>query len=54
MATDPTAGKQPDKNVEIDEQFLSEWVGFGLTEFGVLLEKYAAFADYLDHREEPA
>jgi len=43
------SSQQPPRRV--DEQWLQEWVAFGMLELAVYLTKHADFADYLTNRE---
>jgi len=43
------SSQQPPRRV--DDQWLQEWVAFGMLELAVYLTKHADFADYLTNRE---
>lgn len=40
-----------EKQVEIDERWLSEWFEFGFAELASYLSKHAAFDEYCHRRE---
>jgi hypothetical protein len=40
-------------SLRIDEQWLKQWIAFGMLELTVYLTRQAAFADYLSQRDQP-
>ena len=51
MIVDMEAHHTSDRQAEIDDRFLAEWVEYGLAELSAYLAKYARFADWCDRRE---
>jgi hypothetical protein len=47
---------QPPQSVEIDEDWITEWVAYGFREMRAYLQKWAAFDQYLirtNRKEQP-
>jgi hypothetical protein len=44
----------PNRHVEIDDRFMTEWIDYGLRRFADYLAKHARFAAFCERRERAA